>query len=376
MPYIWETDAWPNIIYVTHVLQKTFEEIIWRAGKLAGLRAGLSEQDQFDIYVNEVSKEGVNSFAIEGEALDPEHMTQSLIASLRSRDRTAAAGTYRDVAEMMLDARDTAEPMSVDRLNGWHARLFRQDRFLKDVGRLRSEEMQIVTMKQFEVRQVHFEAPPPDRLQAEMAKLIDWIERTSPGAAEANRFATPGRAALAHLRFETLHPYSDGNGRLGRALADFVAAQNPIFEQAPFSLSRAIQENKNDYYDALGTAQSTTPSARNEIDVTPFVTWFASAMLRGIELAAGEAQYIHDRNRFFERHADRINDRQEKALRRVFLEGPDRLAQGLSSKPYQKITGASSATATRDLNDLAEKGILISMGQGGRGTAYRINMSL
>lgn len=374
MAYIWELSAWPHLEYDAVTLETAFGEVSARAGELAGLRAGLSDSDRFDTFVKEVATEGVSSFAIEGEALDPRHMTQSLIASLRSRDRTAAAGTYPDVAAVMLDARDISRPMTLTRLNGWHARLFRRDRFLKDVGRLRSTEMQVVTMAQFEIREVHFEAPPPERLTADMLSLMNWIEKTGPVGGEGERLATPGRAALAHLLFETIHPYSDANGRIGRALADYVAAQNPIFLEAPFSLSRAIQENKNDYYEALAQAQTKSVDRAGKVDVTPFVGWFAEAMRRAIELASRDARYVHRRNRFFERYGGSLNARQEQALRRIFEEGPKRLAQGLSSKPYQRITGASSATATRDLSDLVQKGILAPTGQGGRATTYLVNL--
>lgn len=371
MAYIWETDAWPNMTYDARALQRVFEQVTGKAGELAGLRESLSETDRFDTFVREVSAEGVNSFAIEGEVLDPEEMTQSLIASLRDRDGKAAAGNYRGVAEVMLDARETAQPLTVARLNDWHAQLFRNERFMKDVGRLRREDMQVVTVMQGEVREIHFEAPPPERLQREMERLVDWIGRTGPDGPDTEAYATPARAAIGHLWFETIHPYSDGNGRIGRAVADYIASQEPIFRQAPFSLSRAIQEDKDRYYGALQAAQSTM-ARDGALDVTPFISWFAGAMQRGIELAAQEARYIHNRNRFFERHEGLLNERQEKALRRVFREGPERLAQGLSSKPYQRITGASSATATRDLNDLADKGVLRRTEQGGRSTAYDI----
>jgi Fic family protein len=371
MAFIWETGAWPNLTYDANALQRAFEKVTGKAGELVGLRENLSADDRFDTFIQEISAEGVNSFAIEGEVLDPEHMTQSLIASLRAQDRKMAAGAYSNVAEVMLDARDTSRPMTLDRLNGWHGQLFQSARFQKDVGRLRSEEMQVVTMKRGEVSEVHFEAPPPDRLAQEMQQLVSWIERSGPNGAEGPNYAAPARAAIGHLWFETIHPYSDGNGRIGRAIADYIAAQEPVLNQAPFSLSRAIQKNKQAYYDALQEAQSATPNGE-QIDATPFVYWFTGAMSRGIDLAAGEARYIHDRNQFFSRHQTQLNERQEKALRRIFQEGPERLAQGLSSKPYQRITGASSATATRDLNDLAEKGIVQWTGQGGRGRAYDI----
>nr|WP_070959377.1 DUF4172 domain-containing protein [Hyphomonas sp. Mor2] len=371
MPFIWQTDAWPNLTFDAAMLQQTFERVIGKAGELAGLRAGFSGTDQTDTFIQEVSAETIHSFGIEGETLDPASVTQSLIASLVERDRSAAAGLYRNVANVMLDAKDVSRPLTVDRLNGWHAQLFERARFMRDIGQLRTEEMQVVTTRRGEVQHVHLDAPPPNHLAEEMASFVAWIAATKPDPSNAVHIATPARAALGHLWFETIHPYSDGNGRIGRAVADFIAAEQPLFQRAPFSLSRAIQENKAGYYEALQTAQS-APVINDQIDVTSFVDWFANAMARGIDLATAEARFIMRRNRFFERNREHLNERQSKALQRLFQEGAGRLEQGLSSKPYQRITGASPATATRDLADLAAKGILRRSEVGGRSTSFEI----
>lgn len=373
--YIWQRDEWPYIGYDATALQRLFEEVSGKAGELSGLRSSLSDDDQFDTYVREVSAETVHSFAIEGEPLDRGQMTDSVVASLLHRDRSAARGVYHNVAEVMLDARDTSRPMTIERMDRWHELLFRRDKALSEVGHLRTEPIRVVTERNFTVSAVHFHGIDEDRVQKEMQALMQWIAETGPKGNKNWQHATPGRAALGHLRFETIHPYADGNGRIGRALADFIAAENPIFERAPFSLSRVIEEDKKAYYDALGAAQKTKATSKGEIDVTPFVEWFSEAMARGLDLAAVEARHIIGRNQFFDRHAGILNDRQEKALRMVFEGGPERLQQGLSSKPYQKITGASIATATRDLRDLADKGVLRKLDAGGRSTAFEVVVS-
>ena len=373
--YIWQRAEWPNIGYDATALQRLFEEVSGKAGELSGLRASLSDEDQFDTYVRAVSAETVHSFAIEGEPLDRGQMTDSVVASLRHKDRRSARGVYRNVAEVMLDARDTSKPMSIERMDRWHELLFRRDKALIEVGHLRTESIRVVTERNFTVSAVRFHGINEERVRQEMQALMRWIADTGPKGNRNLQHATPGRAALGHLRFETIHPYADGNGRIGRALADFIAAENPIFERAPFSLSRVIEADKEAYYDALGAAQKTKAASQGEIDVTPFVEWFSQAMSRGLDLAGIEARHIIGRNQFFERHDGILNERQEKALRRVFEGGPERLQQGLSSKPYQKITGASIATATRDLRDLADKGVLRKLEAGGRSTAFEVVVS-
>ncbi|ORE91097.1 hypothetical protein ATO13_21371 [Stappia sp. 22II-S9-Z10] len=370
MRYIWQHPAWPGLNYDRAALQRVLADVSGTVGRLAGLRAGLSETERRATLVGELSEETVSSFAIEGEAVDPNAIRQSLIASLDHRDRARAAGGYRNLAAMMLDAREAAEPMTLARLNGWHRSMFEGTPLMNDIGRLRRDDMQIVTIRRGEVRDVHFEAPPPDRLAHEMDALIAWLARTGPGGADAARHATAARAALAHLHFETIHPFQDGNGRIGRALADFVMAQDPLFAAAPFSLSRVIQEEKDAYYDALQTAQAATGDT---IDVTAFVRWFAEATLRAVERATAEVVHLQNRNAFFRSFGPLLNARQDKALRRLFDEGPERLAQGISRRPYQRITGAPSATASRDLADLAAKGVLLPSGKGGRSTSFLLN---
>lgn len=372
--YAWQTKAWPNLVYDAKAVQGDFERVTAKAGELAGLRASLRGMDGANTYVNEVVDEAVSSFAIEGEQIDKGRMTQSVMLSLLNRDAKDAAKGYRNVAEVMLEARDPSVPLTAARLNDWHRKMFEGDRFMKDIGQLRSDEMQVVTMKNMEVRAVHFEAPPPERLPKEMKSFVAWLDKTGPTGKDTDRLPTPARAAIAHLRFETIHPYSDGNGRIGRAIADHVTSQSPTYVRAPFSLSRVIQTEKKDYYDALQSGQGAKPNENGEIDVTKFVKWFSNAMERGIERARDEARFIVARNRFFDDHGDALNERQDKVLRRVFEEGPERLAQGLSAKPYQRMAGTSSASATRDLADLAAKGILIPKEAGGRSTGFTVNV--
>lgn len=372
--YAWQSEAWPKLVYDAKALQGDFERVTAKAGELAGLRHSLQKRDSANTYVNEVVDEAISSFAIEGETLDKRQMTDSVMLSLLKRNAKAASQGYRNVAEVMLDARDPSVEMTQDRLNDWHRKLFEGDRFVKDIGRLRSDEMQVITMKRMDVSEVHFEAPPPERVPGEMKSYLEWLKKTGPDGPEADRLPTPARAALAHLRFETIHPYSDGNGRIGRAIADYVSSQSPTYVRAPFSLSRVIQEDKNAYYKALQTAQATQPNEKGELDVTTFVKWFSNAMERGIQRSMEEARFIVSRDRFFEQHGDALNERQDKALGRLFAAGPERLAMGISAGPYKKMADTSSATATRDLADLAKKGIIVPNEAKGRGTAFVVNL--
>ena len=379
MPYLWQNDGWPHLIYDESAFHSEFERVLSKAGELAGMQTGLSDEERFTATINQLSEETVNSFAIEGENLDQQAIRASLTASLTARDQTRAAGSYRRIADVMIDARDVITPMTVERLNNWHRLLFQNNHFLDDIGQLRTstDPMQVVTTKRGEVTEVHYETPPSSQLPQTMSALMEWIQQTGPKGTQAHSLQTPGRAALAHLKFETIHPYSDGNGRIGRALADYVAAQNPILARAPFSMSRVIQSDKTSYYNALQTAQFYEPhAAQNALDVTPFVSWFTETMNQAIDQSAEWAHHINRRNRYFEKFSGQLNARQEKALKELFERGPERLDQGLSSRRYRRTTDASRQTATRDLTDLVKKGALRPPTGAGPSTSYAVNLPL
>lgn len=375
MAYLWQYDQWPHLIYDEIGLRSTTEQVLIKAGELAGMQFGISEEDRFAAIITELSDETVHSFAIEGEKLNQKMVRDSLVASITHRDRTQVSSTYRRVADVMLDARDISRPMTQERLNHWHQQLFQQDRFLNDIGQLRSntEPMQVVSTKRGDISEIHYEAPPSSAVSREMSLLLTWIKNTGPDGPDARNYQTPGRAAIAHLWFETIHPYSDGNGRMGRALADFIAAQNPTFARAPFSMSRVIQSDKDAYYTALQSAQSNSVITRdNKIDVTPFVGWFIHTMGTAIDHSTQLAKHINHRNIYFYKFRGQLSARQEKALMDLFERGPERLADGLSSRRYRRSTATSRQTATRDLNDLVEKGALLAPTGAGPSTRYAI----
>jgi Fic family protein len=132
------------------------------------------------------------------------------------------------------------------------------------------------------------------------------------------------------------------------------------------SLSRAIEAKRNDYYDALKEGQQSN-------DVTVWVTWFINMVLEAQSQAEELIDFTLKKTRLFDRVRDQLNERQIQILRRMLEEGPDGFEGGMSAKKYMTITGASKATATRDLQELAEKHILVPTG-GGRSTRYEINL--
>ena len=383
--WIWQRPEWPDLTYDAAALQSDFMGVAAKAGYLAGVRSGLSLEDRRNTLLDEVSTEIVNSFAIEGETLNPRMVRDSLHASLTARDADIAAenkrestNAYRNVADVMLDARDTDQPMTIERLNGWHETLFARDKYLDDVGRLRTDRngpMQVVSQdRNGVVTEIHFEAPGAETLQSEMTQLVKWIAQTGPDGPAGGQMGTPGRAAIAHLWFETLHPYSDGNGRIGRALVDYIAAQDPIYAEAPFSLSRAIQADKSVYYDALSAAQSEVSVTKaGQLDATQFVGRFTGLIDQALDQSAAMAIHLNQRNRFFDAYGNQLSANQRQALVAIFESGPERLAEGISPRWYNRTADVSRQTASRDLADLTAKGILTGPHGSGPATRYYVD---
>ena len=265
--------------------------------------------------------------------------------------------------------RNFGKKLTHARLCNWQAALFPSGRSglaRIEVGtyRTHTDPMQIVSGRRGR-EEVHNVAPPSAKVHAEMTRFLAWFRDSAPGG----KIAIDGvaRAAIAHLWFETIHPFEDGNGRIGRALCDRVLAQDSNAPARLYSFSRQLLENRAAYYDELNTAQCGT------LDVTQWVVWFAGQFEEACKKSAAIVQAAVDKAHFW-RSAPAINERQKKAVQRLLDAGPDGFIGGMSAQKYVNLTATSKATATRDLADLAdlaEKGVLDVSGQG-RGTRYAL----
>lgn len=239
-------------------------------------------------------------------------------------------------------------------LFGWHRMLMSGRRDLADVGRYRTgeEPMQVVSGT-IGRSKVHFQAPPSAQVVKEMMQFIHWFNRTAPAGAEPLTAVT--RAGVAHLYFECIHPFEDGNGRIGRALSEKALAQS-LGQPTLTALAATILARRKSYYDALETANK-------QIEITGWLAWFAGTIIEAQRRTLALIEFLIDKARLFERLKGQMNQRQEKALLRMFREGPDGFKGGLTAGKYAAITGASPATTTRDLVDLVEKGALVRAGE-------------
>jgi Fic family protein len=315
-----------------------------------------------------MSTEAVTTSEIEGEILDRVSVQSSIRKQLglpteERRVRPAEQG----IAEMMVDLyRSFAEPLSEGMLFRWHRMVMSGRRDLKDVGRYRTgaEPMQVVSRATYKPK-VHFEAPPSSRVPTEMARFITWLGRTGPGREEPLPALT--RAGIAHLYFESIHPFEDGNGRVGRAISEKALAQS-LGQPTLTALAATILARRKSYYEILEASNK-----KNEI--TNWLVWFADAAIEAQRRTIAMVEFLIDKTKLLDRLKGQLNERQEKALLRTFREGPEGFRGGLTAGKYSAITRASPATTTRDLADLVAKGALLREGER-RHARYRLSVPL
>ncbi|WP_299948790.1 Fic family protein [uncultured Ruegeria sp.] len=356
MPWNWQIPEWPEFRYDASKIAPLEEKFLLSSGEILGAVLHVSPSEREQLRIDLLSDEAMKTSAIEGEMLDRRSVQSSLRRQLGlSTDIYPAMPREHGVAEMMVDVYSNyAEVLTDETLFRWHSMLLSHDRNLESIGTYRRHEdaMQIVSGS-YDRPTVHFEAPPSVRIQGEMDRFVDWFNKSSPDSEHPLPALT--RAGLSHLYFESIHPFEDGNGRLSRALAEKSLAQN-IGQPSLIALAFTIEWERKLYYDQLERHQKT-------LDVTTWLEWFAETVLSAQQVTLERVGFFIAKAHFYDRHRAQLNDRQAKVIERIFREGPDGFKGGLSAENYLAITRTSRATATRDLQELVERGALSRTGE-------------
>lgn len=364
MQWNWQRADWPRFRWDKARLLEAEAAFLRESGVFTGVVKHLGDGERVQIVVEAMSAEALSTSEIEGEMLNRASVQSSIRRQLgMAHERRKERAAERGVAEVMVDLyRRFGEPLSEETVFGWHAQLMSGRRDLRHVGRYRTggEPMQVVSGPLHEPR-VYFEAPPAERLAGEMAAFFDWFRSTGPGGAKALPALT--RAGVAHLYFECIHPFEDGNGRIGRAISEKALAEG-CGEPSLIALATTILERRKAYYAAL-------EAANRSLEITAWLVWFAEAAIEAQRRAIALVEFTIRKTRLLDGLRGQLNARQEKALLRMLREGPEGFRGGMSAGNYMSITGAATATATRDLADLVEKGALVRSGER-RHARYRV----
>lgn len=362
--YIHELQHWPRFDWDRDRLVIPLADVRHRQGRLIGHMEALGFNLRQEAVLQTLTTDVLKSSEIEGEKLDAEQVRSSIarrlgmdVGALKPADRNVEG-----IVEMMLDAtRQYDQPLTAERLFGWHASLFptgRSGMHKIRVGAWRDDSsgpMQVVSGP-IGKEHVHFEAPKAGRLDEGMATFLDWFNKP----ADIDEVL---KAALAHLWFVTIHPFDDGNGRIARAIADMVLARSEHSSQRFYSMSAQIRQERGAYYDILEETQKGT------LNITPWMEWFLGCLGRAIDGAQITLAAVLAKSRFWESIAGvAINERQRLVLNRLL----DGFEGKLTTSKYAKLAKTSQDTALRDILSLVESGILVRNPEGGRSTSYTL----
>lgn len=366
--YVWQRDTWPDWKYDSQAIAGALAQARLQQGRVLGKAQAIGMQaDAFTQVVNEIwIQEVIATAAIEGQKLDFDQVRSSVMRMLGQSDVGMSSRNIDGLVQVMQDAiQNFAAPLDQDRLCRWQSALFPGGTSgiqRIEVGHYRTfaDPMQIISGRPGK-EVVHYQAPESQSLTAEMDKFLAWFNgpHTDDGIV---------RSAIAHLWFETIHPFEDGNGRIGRAVMDMAIAQDANSPVRLYCMSRQLEDNRTAYYDALNAAQ------KGSGEITAWVKWIAEQFAAACARSEQLIDQALVKARFWSNHAgDGMNDRQRKAVQRLLDSGDGGFLGGLTAEKYCKIAGVSRATATRDLSDMLLKGALISRGVG-KATKYFVNV--
>ena len=368
--WIWQQPDWPHFSWQAKPLAPLLRACTQAQGRLLGMLGAVGSDTEVQSSLDAMLQNIVTSSAIEGEQLNVGSVRSSLARRLGVSEAGRTTARSEGLAELLLDAtRAHQQPLDLQRLYKWHGWLFPSDddnlmaRPLR-IGALRGEEAVQVVSGRIDRPTVHFEAPPRAGLEEQLADFLAWFER-SLGDDGLDPLL---RAGIAHFWFVTLHPFDDGNGRLTRAITDLALAQGEQQSIRFYAMSASILDDRAGYYRILETSQ------KGGLDITAWLQWFLSTLLKSLEQALARIDRVLAKARFWQAHRGQaLSAEQIKVLNRLLDGGERGFEDGISAAQYQAVAKVSKATATRHLSDLLEKGCLVRLPGSGRSTRYQVN---
>ena len=367
--YIWQLETWPELLWSAQELESPLGKARFLQGKLLGQVHSLGFAATDEVRQRLLVTEAVQTSAIEGVQLDADAVRSSVARrlGLPTAGLPPATPQTESLVDLLIDATNKySEPLTPDRLKRWQAALFPTGysglRKIM-VGDWRKTALQVISGPIGKERE-HFEAPPPERLEMEMARFFAWFS-------ESSRKKIDGvmRAGLAHLYFVTIHPFEDGNGRIARAITDMALAQDEKLANRFYSLSGQIMNERDDYYTILEKTQ------KGNGDITAWFSWFLSCFQHTLERSENLLENVAMKARFWQRIGNiPLSEYQRKVVNKLLDAGPEDFKGGLTTRKFVGIAHVSRATAYREISDLLSKKILTQNPGRGRNASYGLNL--
>jgi len=362
--YNWQRPSWTNFSWNAERVLPALGEARLRQGVFRGALLGAAPAEQLTAHARTITEEVIDTSEIEGESLDDDAVRSSVARRLGLPDGGLGPEDARadGVVAITLDAtQQYAEPLTASRLHRWHAELFpleREKGGRRAIARWRADgagPMQVVSGP-IHRPTVHFEAPPAERVAAEVDRFATWLNA---------EHAMDGliRAAQAHLWFVTVHPYDDGNGRIARAITDMALARDEASPNRFISMSRQIRREKGRYYDILERTQ------KGDSDITLWLEWFLTCYAHGAEHAVAILEDVLRASRFWKAYQHVVfTARQKNVLERLLghFEG------NVTAKKWAALGKTSLDSAQRDISQLVEMGVLGRNRGGSKNTTYSL----
>lgn len=362
--YIHQSNKWPHFIWNETLVTEKLVCVVKAASFLAGRLSTIGFDSQLSAVVETFTHDILASSEIEGVQLNSDQVRSSVARKLGVpiTNETTPSHYVEGIVEMMMDATTNyKQPLTHERLFGWHSCLFPNGRsglMPIDVGKYRTGEMKVVS-SMFGREKTHYIAPNPEKVPTEMALFLDWFNNQEQ---EPNYI----KSAIAHLWFVCIHPFDDGNGRIGRAIADMALSQADNSQMRFFSMSQQISKDKKSYYEVLEKTQ------KSDGDITLWLDWYLDCMLRAIDDSGKSLSQVLNKATFWQTHAQTlISERQRKVLN-IYLDG---YIGKLTTKNWARLSKTSLDTAARDIKDLVDKSILVPQSGSVRNVAYGISCS-
>jgi Fic family protein len=346
------------------------QKVTLEQGKLIAYLSVMDEHNIKQTQLGAMENEIMASCAIEGEMLNRESVRSSIQEKLGLKEDARYRQRIKEdnYVDILIDANSNyVEPLTLEKLFSWHHAMFEKSSYLHkiNIATFRGEGVMQIVSGAIGREKVYYEAPPQERLTAEMDAFIVWHNHTP---------ASLLKAAITHLWFVIIHPFDDGNGRIGRAITERVLSQMESSQLSKlYSMSNSINNDRKSYYSIL---EKTTGYIKQEnpLDITLWCQWFFETLYKALLDAQTSLQYIVDKTKFWDRHKEsQLNARQTKVLNKILDMGSGNFLGGLSKKKYTIIADTSTATASRDIAELLKKSCIRQVeGTTGKNTRYEI----
>jgi len=370
--WIWEHQDFPHFNYDYKEIEPLIFRLIEKSGELKGKISYLSNNEQDDFSVETSLSEIIATSEIEGVTLKRDSVRSSLHKKLNitfNRVEDKSTKSSDSLTELYLDSRFNQEALSIERLHKWHHAIFEAyESVLYPVnkGVFRDhDEMQIVSGS-IGREKVHYVAMPQKQIESSMQELMDYINHSH------ENFIV--KSAVAHLWFESIHPYDDGNGRIGRAIVNYILAKEGGLDNRYYSISSAINKHRKEYYNHLEKTQQLVHNSNLELN--NWIKWHTQSIENSIEISIENIEQVVLKTKFHDkiRHL-KLNEKQRKVINRLLDAGEENFEGGLTNKKYRALTKTDSVTASRHLKDMLNKAIIREIeGFSGRSTRYELDV--